>query len=205
MKGYNIILLIGVLMFCWSCQQSVDPIDLVHYVKATKNGLAKAKEIGDIRVNLLYKPLDFVIANEFRSNQIKQDDYDSRKEELKGLQYYNLQVSVPNHPKLNITNYRVANAEEQQQRLYYLSFYMKNDIRLIQGQDTLAPVLYHFERSYDMAGHRTFVLAFIENQSEDKTPIDRTLVIDSPIMGTGPIKLKIKEEDLKNIPTLKLI
>ena len=106
-------------------------------------------------------------------------------------------------PGQDITTYRVNDPGEEQERLYYLSFQMKENIRLLQGQDTLAPVLYHFERSFDLSPHRTFVLAFEAPKSEPSK--DRTFILDSPILGTGPLKLKITAKDLTNIPDLKLL
>ena len=114
-----------------------------------------------------------------------------------------MKISVPKLPGQDITTYRVNDPGEEQQRLYYLSFQMKENIRLIQGQDTLAPVLYHFERSFDLSPHRTFVMAFEEPLS--KSPEDRTFILDSPVLGTGPLKLKITAKDLDNIPDIKLL
>lgn len=201
MKVHNLLMLlfaIGLL----SCEQTVQPIDLVRFVNHPENGLAKTKTIGALKVELKYKPLDFLIANELRTNQIEEERYQNHYQELEGLQYYNLKLSLPQLPNQNITTYQVKNDEGLQERLYYLSFKMKEDIRLVQGTDTLAPVLYHFERSYDLAPHRTFVLAFDETNPE-KT-VDKTFVLDAPIFGTGPIKIKIRAEDLNDIPNIKL-
>ena len=203
MKALNFLYTLLAVLVLVSCDQQVLPVDLVRYVNHPDHGLTKRKTLGPLKVELQYKPHSYVIANELRSNQIGQQVYRQRLKELDGLQYYNLKISVPKLPGQDITTYRVNDPGEEQQRLYYLSFQMKENIRLIQGQDTLAPVLYHFERSFDLSPHRTFVMAFEEPLS--KSPEDRTFILDSPVLGTGPLKLKITAKDLDNIPDIKLL
>ena len=179
------------------------PSDLVKYVRQPDNGLLRTKQLNQVKIALQYKPIPFLIANELRRNTIHEEEYEQRYKELEGSQYYNLQISMPGMQGQNLVNYQVNSEEERQQRLYYLSFGLQNDIRLIEGGDTLRPILCHFERSYDMTPHRTFVLAF--SQKTEKQFDDKTFILDSPVLGTGPLKLNIKGAALQNIPDLKLI
>lgn len=201
MKAYRFnCILLSVFIFA-SCQNSVSPKDYVNYVKDYKNGLHKFKKIGALEVDVQYRPIPYVIANEFRKNNIRQEDYIKRESELSGLQYYNVKLSVAEQGQ-DITKYKVVSQEDYQQRLYYLSYKMKNDIQLVEGKDTLSPILYHFERSYDISDKRTFVVAFESTQNEVK---DKTLVIDAKPFGTGPIKLRMTEIDLNNLPKINLL
>ncbi|MEM8909574.1 MAG: hypothetical protein AAGD05_17130, partial [Bacteroidota bacterium] len=181
----------GSLLFLMACSTDVPPSDLVRYVHQKDHGLIKSKTIGDLQFDLQYKPLDYLIAQELRTDELVEQAYADRLEDLKGLQYYNLRMSVPRLPQRNITNYQVYDDEAQQQRLYYLSFGFKEHLRLIQGRDTLRPVLYHFERSYDLAPHHTFVVAFKETDPDHTQ--DKTFVVDSPVWPTGPVKFRIRE------------
>ncbi len=201
MKACNLLLLSFFILFMLSsCEQEVLPADLVRYVNAPKNGLRQIKKVGPLELDLQYKPLAYVIANEFRSNELPQTTFEKRQKELEGLEYYNLKIGV-NSPQKNITTFRVNNQDEQQNRLYYLSYEMKNDLKMVQGRDTIAPVLYHFERTYDVSNHRTFVLAFPKSNEKG----DRTLIMNSPEIGTGPIKIKIKASAINNTPNIKLL
>lgn len=203
MKAFKILglSLFGFLLFS-ACKNEVLPSELVGYVANPENGLHKIKTVGDLKVDLQYKPLAYMISNELRKNDIPQSAFQQRASELDGLQYYNLKLSV-DQPGKDITNYEVYDDAAQQNRLYYLSFGMKQDISLVQGQDTLKPVLYHFERSFNLTKHRTFVVAFKEHDLEHQ--LDKTFVLESPELGTGPIKLKIQKDDLQNTPSLKLL
>lgn len=195
-------------IFLFSCSNTfLKPSDFVEWVKNEENGLFKEKDIQVVKVAAQYKPVEYVIANEMRTNDIQEELFEKRKEELEGLQYFNIQISI-NQPNYDVTNYNVFNEQDKEKRLKYLSFGLQNDIHLVEGQDTLPCLLYHFERSYDVKPHRTFVVAFDNtknNVKEDiKKKMDKTIVIDSPIFNTGPIKLKFKKEDLYKLPSIKL-
>lgn len=190
------------ILFSVACQKEYLATDLVQHIKLPENGLLKKKQFGEIVVEAQYKPLSYIIANEIQSNQIDKKVFDKRYEELKGLQYLNLKITTSSTNEHNITNYNVFSDAAQQDRLYYLSYRMKEDIVLIEGEREIPCALYHFERSYDIAKHRTFVLAF-ERTAFTETE-DKTLVLDTPVLNTGPIKIKFKAEDINNIPPLKL-
>ena len=201
MKAYNLLFLSLLFLACFSsCEQEMLPGELVRYVTAPENGLRQIKNVGAFELDLQYKPMAYVIANEFRSNELEESKYAKRQKELEGLEYYNLKIKV-NKEGENITTFQVHNQDQQQNRLYYLSYELKNDLRMVQGRDTVAPALYHFERTYDVSSHRTFVLAF--PKSEEKG--DRTLIVNSQEIGTGPIKIKIKEHAINNTPSIKLL
>ncbi len=203
MKAFKLFLWSIITLFSFSaCQQTVLPADLVKYVVNPDNGLRKQKSIGDVNVDLQYKPVGYMIANEFRKNNIDASQYKNRASELSGLQYYNLKLSI-NQPGVDVTSYNVFDEVAQQERLYYLSFGMQHDMHLIQGQDTLRPVLYHFERSYNLSKERTFVVAFEEQDFKHQE--DKTFILDIPEFQTGPIKIKIRKDDLQKTPSIKLI
>ena len=195
-----------IIAFCFlqlfSCgKASLLPSEMVAWVNDAENGLLLKKEVPPLKVEVLYKPLSYIIANEERSDQIDPQQYAHRSKELEGMQYYTLKLSILGEAQ-NIMDYEVADKMQQQDRISYFSFAMQKDIKLIEAGDTLACQLFHFERSYDLAAHRSFVLAF-EQRPEQKTK-DKTLVLDLPFFRTGPIKINFKETDLESIPKLKL-
>lgn len=182
-------------------REDLRPSDYVQWVNNPENGLLKKKIIPPLTVEVLYKPLAYIVANEERSNAIPKEVYEQRVKELGSLQYYTLKLGIIDE-NLDVTNYEVTNNAEQQERLNYLSFAMQKDIKLIDGKDTLPCKLFHFERSYDLSSARTFVLAF--DQLETNQNQSKTLVLDLPYFKTGPIKLNYKTADLEAIPSLKL-
>ncbi|BDS15411.1 hypothetical protein [Aureispira anguillae] len=201
MQAINYIILIITIGLLSSCgNETLIPSDYVAWVNNPENGLLRKKTIHPLEVELLYKPIAYVIANEMRTNDIAEADYKQREKELAGMQYYTLKLSTAGGK--DITTYQVNDNAQQQERLSYLSFAMQKDIKLIEGTDTLPCKLYHFERSYDLAAHRTFVLGF--EQKEATKTANKTLVLDLPYFQTGPIKLNYKTSALEAIPNLKL-
>jgi hypothetical protein len=202
MKAIKCILYSFILLNLLSCgNENLIPSDYVTWVNNSENGLLKKKTIPPLTVEALYKPLAYIIANEQRSNDISKEIYQARIEELGTLQYYTLKLGIIDE-KLDVTNYEVTNNAQQQERLNYLSFSMQNDIKLIEGKDTLPCKVFHFERSYDLSSSRTFVLAFERTKSTNNQ--SKTLILDLPYFKTGPIKLNYKTSDLEAIPSLKL-
>lgn len=196
-------LLYGILLLSLSScgNENLIPSDYVTWVNNEENGLLKKKTVQPLEIEAVYKPLPYIIANEKRTNEIPQIEYDKRAKELEGMHYFTVKLSIIGG-KLDITNFEVETDAQQQERLAYLSFAMQDDIKLVEGTDTLPCALYHFERSYDLAPYRTFVLGF-EQKEENKTK-DKTLVLDLAYFRTGPIKLNFASSDLARIPNLKL-
>lgn len=197
---FILLALFGCLLLGSCGKAQLAPADYVAWVNDASNGLYKEKQVQPLTVSAVYKPIPYVIANEKRSNQIDPTEYQQRKEELAGMQYVTLKLGIIGEQK-DITNYEVQTDADLQERLSYLSFAMQKDIQLIDGQDTLACALYHFERSYDLTPQRTFVLGF---EKKSTLATDKTLVLNLPYFNTGPIKLAFKANDLQAIPELKL-
>ncbi|MGH1337452.1 MAG: hypothetical protein ACRBFS_15115 [Aureispira sp.] len=192
-----------------SCgEQVLAPADYVNWMKDPVNGHVRTKTIAPLEVIAQYKTTDFVIANEKRSNTIEKSAHEVRQEELEGMHYWTLQLSI-NDPAIktkgakawNILNYGIEDKSQEQERLMYFSYAMQRDLKLIEGQDTLACALYHFERSYDLSKTRTFVLGF--PKGKDQTT-DKTLLLDLPYFNTGPIKINYPKTVLDQAPRMRL-
>ncbi len=190
----------AIIVLLSSCQQALDPVSYRKYVHSEENGLHKRKEVGPAVMEVQYQPTDYVLLNEFRGEPVSEEGYEKRAREMESTQQFVIRLSLKGDAKLNVTNYKVSTVDEQQQRLYYLSYQMQDDIYLIDGQDTLVPSLYHFERLYDLADFRNFVLAFEKRPANEGK--DKVLVLDATFLGTGPIKLKFEAKDLAKIPKL---
>ncbi len=190
-----------VLLLCslLACRSEYLPSDFLSYANDPTNGLRTVKRVGGLEFDLLYQAPAYIIANELRTNAIAPEVFKSRREALTELQYYRLKIGVADGSE-NITTYGVTDVGGQQDRLYYLSYHFQDDLRLIQGRDTLRASFCHFERNYDIAPHRTFMLAFPRGQE----PVDRQLLLDATELGAGPVKLKITQKAIDGIPDIKL-
>lgn len=193
------LILLSLLMACG--KQELVPSDYMEWVHDPTNGLVKKKTIHPLEVEVLFKPLDYIIVNEQRTNTIDPSVYKERQLALKGMQYYTLKLGIEGD-QYDVTNYEVRTASEQQARLAYLSFSLQRAIKLVENGDTLNCQLFHFERSYDLTPYRTFVLGF--EQKEATKYRDKTLIVEPSFSKTGPIKLTFETSNLVAIPNLKL-
>ncbi len=191
--------LILLVLLCIACRSDYLPSDIIQYAHNPENGLRVVKQIGNLEFDLLYQTPSYIVASEERSNEISTNTFNSRSAELQDLQYFRLKVGVLDGQG-NITTYRVANTDDQQNRLYYLSYRFKEDLMLIQGQDTLRASFCHFERNYDIAPHRNFIIGFPKTEEV----ADRQLLINSSELGTGPVKLRITQKAIDGTPDIKL-
>lgn len=193
---FTILLAVG----CGS-DMSLDIDEYKEWLTDNKYIYSKTKRINPLVFMLTYRPVHEMVLAQSKGKILSKDEFLEAEYELEGLQYYTLKIGLEGDAKTNITNYKVSNKSESDQRLYYLSFLMKNDIYLIEGNDTLNCQLYHFERAFNLSNHRTFNLAF--DKSENGKNKDKTIIIDSPFFGTGPVKMKFQAKELNNIPTIK--
>ncbi|MEO5643577.1 MAG: hypothetical protein ABIS12_09645 [Bacteroidia bacterium] len=163
--------------------------------------LKTSKTIDEFNFTLQYKPIPYIILKE--NGGITPDKKTSAKRELelKGMQYYTFQISSTGTEK-NIlkTNARFEN--EYFSRLEYFSSVMQDDLCLIDGNDTLPCLLFHYERNYNLAPYTNFLLGF-EEIAGKKLTSDHTLIFNDEVLGCGTIQLSIPKSAIENLPALK--
>ncbi len=192
---WYIVLLLILTVGC--SKEEVLPSELVKWVDNPENGLKQEKSLGDVSFIALYKPHDYMVVNEFKSDVIEQADLDQRKEELKGLQHYNFRI------KSNMGGDVVMNGIEDQQeyfnRVGYYSFDAQYDFQLVEDQDTLPCVLFNFVRTHGVAPYVDFALAFDANGEEIK---NKQLLLKDRVFTHDYIKFDFSKEDIEEVPTL---
>jgi len=126
------------------------------------------KEIGGLRFLVEYQP---------SANKVE--------EEGNGIEYFKIRLEKTNDLDI-VRHLSETSGLTQEEVLYYLSYRLKDDIFLEQGEEKKESVLYHFERSYDLTKGRVVNVGF-EPADKDKKI---TLLIDSELLNVGPVKLK---------------
>lgn len=179
--------LIVILVVLFGCGRELSQQEYVRWVRSYDNGLHIQKEVGAFALDLQYQPSEYMkLINE--KNGIRNGQSDS-------IQYYVLRIRL-SRSNDDIINYQVQNNAEKQQRLYYFSYLFQNYIYIEDSGVRYPCTLFHFEQS-DLEGARTFVLGFPQSKGEEPC-----LVVDSPLFGSLPVKVKIHRHD---IPTVKLL
>jgi hypothetical protein len=200
-KPKYLVLFVSIPYFFCSCtDKTLKAKQLFEFINDEKNGLVIQKQTPNIHIKSRYEPIDYVIAKEKRSNDIKTEDYKNRKAELDGMHYFTIQLAEILRGS-NLTDNEADKEAILNEKLYYFSYKMQNDFKLIEGGDTLPCKLYHFERMNDLNGMKTITLAFDRNGNKDN--IDKTLILDSPILNSDPVKLNFEAKNILNTPQLK--
>lgn len=174
----------------------------VQWIQDLGNGFRKEKRIKDLTFSVQFKPYEYIVCLEEKKQEIADNIVRKKVAELDGMQYYDLKISLPQHSG-ELLKYELSSAQQYQERVNYFAFGMQDDIQLIEGRDTIACTLYHFERSYDVAPASTFLLGFPTNKQE--APEEKTLLIYDRIFNTGLIKFTFRKNELKELPKLKTL
>lgn len=183
------------VLFISSCVKKKLPAsEYVNYIESEKNGLNVSKTIGDICYRVQYKPQDYILLKENKSDQSI-----VKKQDLKDMQYYTLQYALKEKNE-DILKAHLNNSNEYYARSNYFSFDLQQDIYLVEGKDTLPCRLFNYVNSYGLSPKADFVLAFDKTANTAKE--DKTIVIEDKVYGGGVIKLKIEKENIKDIPEL---
>lgn len=195
------LIIFGCFVLTVACSKDeMKPSDLIHWVEDSENGLVQRQEFENYFFEAKYKPVDYVVSMEGRTDNLTEDEYLNLKSELEGLQYVDLTIG-PLKSQGNALSGGIENEDEYFERLDYFVTYANQDIFLVQGQDTLLPKLYHFERTYGLAPKNTLLLGF----DTGKEDTDRNIIIDDQILGVGRVKFLFENEHIKSTPTLKRI
>lgn len=171
----------------------------IRWIEDEDNGCCVSKKISDYEFRLQYKPVDYIIINEYKGVLPANEKFDKRKSDLSGMQYYTFEVK--NDKENELMRAGISNETEYFERLEYLTSYMQDDISLVIDNDTLPCHLFHYERNYGVSPWNNFLLGF-DNRTSEKSGT-RKLIYNDKLLGTGPIMLTIKESDIQSAPQLK--
>ena len=142
--------------------------------------MIRDKELKGIQYSLMYLSVELRKVKE--GTEIKEDGY----------QYYSLLLKLKENKDFLKT---VASGRSYDEILQYTAFYMQNDFKLIQGNQTLPCVLYHMDRTYGLSNEVKVQLVF-EKGSDLKA--DRTILFDDQLSGNGIVGFTIKSIDIEN-------
>ena len=178
------------------------PLNPIEYVKWVRQNDVQEQQRGEITYSLQHKPHDYIVCMEVGSEQINKDQRKTIMNDLGYLEYFDLRIGLVNGTE-EFLKYHLSDKEEYNRRVKYYAFDFKNDISLISNSDTLHPVLFHFERAYDLIPYATFSLAF----SKDKINYSKNISLEITDDGVShdTIQFYFKGEDLIKAPKLKTL
>ncbi|MEM9022090.1 MAG: hypothetical protein AAGB22_00010 [Bacteroidota bacterium] len=182
-----------------ACQQApLPPNDYVNWVQEAENGLRVGKDLNGYRFELQYRPAELIALQE-QGPATDLPTFTERVEALEGMQYFTLHITPETG---GLLDQDIQSEQEYYTRLDYFNSFMQQDLWLIDGRDTLACKLHHYENTNGLRPDHQFVLAF--EQGNSPTTEAKTLLFDDRVLGNGPVRLTIAKNDLLAIPDLTL-
>lgn len=195
-----------VISFCWlvfvpfffiGCKKSLKGNEYTGFIKEEKNGLKKTVSIDGWEYTFQYRPYDYILLQEHDERGAKK-----RKNELKGTACFTIKIKRADN-SVSPLRYNLETRDEYDRRLNYFLNAAAKDIRLLyNGTDTLYPVAYEFENNYNLTPEETMLLGFTLPNKDELPKEDMQLSFNDQVFKNGIIKVKIKKEDLNNIPNL---
>lgn len=195
--GFLTLLLASLLSACE--KTSLAPKAYVSEVQAPENGLFQHKVIDRIDYSIQYKPHAYIVAMEERQEQLEAEAVNQRLDELQGMHYFNMRLRLDGSNQ-ELLKYQIASDQDYQQRIYYLSFGLKQDIYLQVNDQQIPCELFHFARNYGLSPTADFVLGFPMPKDQQG---DLQLVLEDRIFNNGTIKFTITQSDLENTPRMQ--
>ncbi len=184
-----------------SCTQSLNVQDYIAWNQDEDNGLYQSVEREGYQFKLQYKPQELVALNNAGDlSGLDKTQLNEELEELKEYQFFDIHIS--SNLVADFLRARLSSQEEYYQRVAYFSTFAQDDFKLVEGQDTLACIMYHFERNYGIRPFQTILLGFKNTPgSQDK---DKEVLYEDRILGLNTVNLRIESKNLNNIPQLSL-
>jgi len=186
------------LQSCNSVPDSLVPSEYVKWIKNEENGLTKTKSFNNLHFTVTYKPVEFIICNEERTDKLKQEIVDSRSKKLDGLYHFGLRLKTDISG--DVMAHEMMDESQYFDRVSYYGFEFQNDIVLVQNLDTLPCGLFNFVRSHGIAPYVDFVFSF--PKTKDILDSDLQLVVNDKVFNNGKIKFVFDHKIINNLPQL---
>jgi hypothetical protein len=178
-------------------------------IQKAKELLTSEKKIDRFTFSAVYMPWEYIVARE-NNGKLNEQMLKKKVAEINDLQYYTFHIE-DNQENEEVLMAEIDSKEEYYQRIQYFSFEMQNDLKLVDGEDTLDCVLFHFERNYGIKSKATFSLGFPltakEKEEKDENPEimnqDKVIIYDDHILGVGKLNIKIDQKNLNKIPEIR--
>lgn len=179
--------------------ESVSVKEFVDWCADEDHKLTKTKDISEMRYNLSYLPSEAMAFLELRTKEYDLAGFQKIKEKYSEMTYFNFKIKVINGSG-ELLKHQLSSPSQYEARVKYMSFQMEKDIYLVQGNDTIPPGLFHFERIFEVAPYATIMFAF-DNKKFNKDD-GFTIVYHDRLFQKGLVKFNYKNRQLINLPNI---
>lgn len=198
MKGNSWFLTVTILLLCaQSCQKGeLNAIEFEKWMKSSKS-LEMKKDMGEHAYTLRFIPEDWMAYSNLNKNYTAAE-FESKKKDASDMYYFKLEIDIKSGQQ-NLLKNGLKNDDEYFQRLYYVSYLMKQDIAMRMGDITYPCKLYSYERAYDLNSKLSFMLGF---EKPKLLTDDIVIEIRPQLFSDERVKFMLDKSVINSIPKL---
>lgn len=173
------------------------------WVQSPQNGLLQDTLQAGYTFSMQYLPLEYRVLSRLKpGTELSKQEMKAIKAEDEGLQYYLFRITPMDAQVFPGLKEQFKNNSVFEQEINYFAFSVQQDLKLIQGKDTLNCVLFNYERSFKHTPFYTFLIAF-EERPTTKT-MDKTILYRDSKLKTGNVLFYFTAQAFNAIPTVQL-
>ncbi|MDR1678409.1 MAG: hypothetical protein LBR81_01365 [Prevotellaceae bacterium] len=175
--------------------KELSPVDYAAWIQNEEAGLKLRSQHGAYKYELQYQPPAYLVVVQERTEQIEEKLLREEINKRGDLQYFSFKMStIDGKGILSNKDIAIDNRDS------YLLSGLQQDIKLVEGTDTLNCVMLHFESSNNLIPYDNCVLAFekSKHRSEDLIFLYNTHKYDQ-----AWVRIIIERKNINRIPKLK--
>lgn len=184
-----------------SCQRArleLTPEEYIKYLDNPENGFIKKVTLDDIVYEFHCKTPEYLAVQQ-NLNSANASFINPRIKQLQSTIWFYVYIKSKSG-KVNPLKEKVSGLDEYNQRLSYFLDQAKSSFNLSSGGKPMKQVAYHFENNYGLSPFDTMILGYaIEGDYQEII-----LEYEDRLFNAGLMKITIEENDLNELPTLKL-
>lgn len=183
------------------CSRS-EPTSIQNYTQwfqQPEHGFVKAQKVHDLNYHLQYMPPQYLAVSELlKSDSLDAGALDSLVDYYSQSTYFMLRFFPSRESTQTQTIDLIAGTsidyEAYRERLDMLYFHLGENMKLISGDDTVHPTLFHYERGFDATAIQRVIFAFPKSNAELRHVV---LMYDDMIFNSGIQKYQFDIHELK--------
>jgi len=192
-RAVSITLLTTFLLGCAN-NDPLPPVAYVHYMEDRSHDMHRTVQYGNVDYHIQLATPEYVVSKELAEEQPSEEALLQRLEQLKGYTFFYLTIEAKGNSRMNDP------ALAEQRALYYTQA-AAADISLLNGEEELKPITYHFENNYGLAPYNKLLVAF---KTEDRKEGEWQLVFHDRFNQNDLIKSTFSIKDIAQLPKLAI-
>jgi len=198
----TLLCLLWVLLLITSCRPGyLTQEELIAYMSDEENGLKKSTVIGETRINVLFKPVDLLVAQEVAGESGDAVKVSNLREQYVKYFYFIVSLSKNYEEALNPAD---GGLDQHSNLLHTLSFQMNEYVTLTTNTSDTIPVGdFMLNRTFGLGEDTQLLFVFNREKAQGKEWVQFNL--NEFGLGVGNQRFRFRIKDLLNVPTIKFV